>query len=82
MRLFRDLERHFEKIFKIFQTLSTREEHESTGVGLTVVKRIVELYEGKIWVESELGRGTTFFFTLPKKQTQIKNEQLQANIVG
>jgi signal transduction histidine kinase len=58
-------QRHFERIFKIFQTLSSRDEFESTGVGLTVVKKIVELYGGKIWLESKVGEGTTFFFTFP-----------------
>lgn len=57
--------RYFEKIFQIFQTLQPRDEVESTGIGLTIVKRIVELYGGEIWVESTLGKGTTFLFTLP-----------------
>jgi signal transduction histidine kinase len=57
---------HWERIFKIFQTLAPRDEFESTGIGLTVVKKIVELYNGKIWLDSELGKGTTFFFTFPK----------------
>ena len=58
-------EKYFERIFKIFQTLSARDEFESTGVGLTVIKKIVELYSGRVWLESEVGKGTTFFFTLP-----------------
>ncbi len=57
---------HWERIFKIFQTLAPRDEFESTGIGLTVVKKIVELYGGNIWLESEPGKGTTFFFTFPK----------------
>jgi signal transduction histidine kinase len=58
--------RHWERIFKIFQTLAPRDEFESTGIGLTVVKKIVELCGGTIWLESEVGKGTTFFFTFPK----------------
>jgi signal transduction histidine kinase len=58
--------KHWERIFKIFQTLAPRDEFESTGIGLTVVKKIVELYGGGIWLESEFGQGTTFFFTFPK----------------
>ncbi|MDD5328010.1 MAG: ATP-binding protein [Phycisphaerae bacterium] len=60
-------EKHFERIFKIFQTLNPRDELESTGIGLTITKKIVELYNGKIWLESKPGQGTTFFFTLPKQ---------------
>jgi signal transduction histidine kinase len=59
--------RYHEKIFQIFQTLTARDEHESTGIGLTLVKKIIGLYGGSVWVESQTGQGTTFFFTLPKK---------------
>jgi light-regulated signal transduction histidine kinase (bacteriophytochrome) len=58
-------EEYFDKIFQMFQTLSSADEHESTGVGLTLVKKIVTMYGGNIWVESEVGQGSTFFFTLP-----------------
>jgi len=59
--------RYHDKIFRIFQTLTSRDEHESTGIGLTLVKKIIELYGGSVWVKSQTGQGATFFFTLPKK---------------
>jgi PAS domain S-box-containing protein len=58
-------EKYFERIFKIFQTLHAKDQYESTGVGLTLIKRIVEMYGGKVWLESEVGNGCTFYFTLP-----------------
>jgi signal transduction histidine kinase len=58
--------RHFDRIFKIFQTLEPRDGIESTGIGLSIVKKLVELNKGRVWVESEVGAGSTFFFTLPK----------------
>ncbi|MDD5064081.1 MAG: ATP-binding protein [Phycisphaerae bacterium] len=70
-------EKHFGKIFQLFQTLSPRDESQSTGIGLTVIKKIVELYNGKIWVESEPGQGSTFFFTLPKQETGVKDAKLE-----
>jgi PAS domain S-box-containing protein len=75
-------EKHYEKIFQLFQTLSPRDKFESTGIGLTVTKKIVELYNGKIWVESEPGQGSTFFFTLPKQEMGVKDAKLEANITG
>jgi len=73
-------EKYFGKIFKIFQTLQPRDKFESTGVGLTVIKKIVELFGGKVWVESKLGQGSTFFFTLPKSEFEVKNAEFEANI--
>jgi signal transduction histidine kinase len=54
------------KIFGIFQTLVSRDDLKGTGIGLTIVKKIVESRGGAIWVESELGKGSTFSFTWPK----------------
>ena len=58
---------YHERIFIIFQTLVERDALESTGVGLAIVKKIVERQGGRIWVESAEGQGATFFFTWPKK---------------
>ena len=65
-------EQHFEKIFRLFQTLQAKDQFESTGAGLTLAKKIVELYGGKIWLTSAVGQGSTFFFTLPKTNSQTK----------
>jgi light-regulated signal transduction histidine kinase (bacteriophytochrome) len=62
---------NFEKIFNIFQTLVPSDQTENTGIGLALVKRIVEIYQGKIWLESEFGVGTTFYFTLPKSMIKL-----------
>jgi light-regulated signal transduction histidine kinase (bacteriophytochrome) len=74
-------QKYFKKIFKIFQTLAPSDETESTGIGLSIVKKIVSMNAGRIWVESEVGEGSTFFFTLPKQKMGTKrNEKLQSNI--
>ena len=65
---------YHEKIFKIFQTLQPRDTVESTGVGLTIVKRILEAQEGRIHVESEVGGGSRFIFHWPKKIIQVSEK--------
>ncbi|MFC1552740.1 ATP-binding protein [Candidatus Latescibacterota bacterium] len=57
---------YYTKIFSIFQRLHKKEDFEGTGIGLTIIKRIVANMGGNVWVESEFGKGSTFYFTLPK----------------
>ena len=68
---------YHEKVFVIFQTLNRRDEVESTGVGLAIVKKIIEDQGGKIWVESEPGKGADFKFFWPKTK-KIKDTELIA----
>lgn len=61
-------EKYKDKVFELFQTLGNKENEDSTGVGLTLSKKIVDFYKGKIWFKSAVGKGTTFYFTLNKEK--------------
>ena len=58
---------YWERIFQIFKKLHNRNEYPGTGIGLSICKRVVELHGGQIWLDSEPGKGSRFYFSLPAK---------------
>jgi chemotaxis family two-component system sensor kinase Cph1 len=57
--------KHQNQIFEIFKRLHTKKEYVGSGIGLSIVKKIIIHHGGRVWVESNLGKGSTFYFTIP-----------------
>jgi len=68
--------KHFDKVFELFKTLASPDEGGGTGIGLATVKKIVEMYGGSVWLESEPGRGSKFFFSLPKREVTSEGKEI------
>ena len=60
-------EKYFDQIFELFQRLHNSSEYSGNGIGLSLCKRITEIYHGKIWLESTYGQGSKFYFSIPKE---------------
>ena len=74
-------ERYYDKIFLIFKRLHSKDAYQGSGIGLAICKKVIDQHRGKIWVESEIGLGSSFFFLLPKRTLSYQREPIPTRAV-